>query len=489
METNRRGVLRLLTGFAMGAAGVTAAMALATKGTYAAHTEKRSPPSLDGELSFDEKTLAAAADDFGHIMHRTPKGVLLPASAEDVAATVRWATAQGYKVAAQGQGHSVYGRAQVRDGIVIDMTYLRTVHCVEEDRIVVDAGAKWSEVLAATLPKGLTPPVLTEYLELSVGGTLIVGGIGVTTSRYGMQSDNILELNVVTGQGEQVTCSQQRNADLFHAVRAGLGQVGIITSVTLKLISAPEQVRQYVLSYPNLKTLLKDERLLTANSRFDDIKGALLLTLEGRKHQLTVAAYFSGNNAPDDDALLAGLSDDRAAAEIKTLPYAAYANRFAMLEKLLRENGQWFNPHPWLMTFVGDTQIEAVVSNELTGLKPADLGEFGQIVLSPFRRESVTSPLLRLPADDIVYAFNLVRIPITADTAEAGAPWARLVKANRAAYERIRAAGGMVYPVSAFPMSSNDWRQHFGSAWTQLRDAKQKFDPEHVLTPGYELFQ
>ena len=70
----------------------------------------------------------------------------------------------------------------------------------------------------------------------------------------------------------------------------------------------------------------------------------------------------------------------------------------------------------------------------------------------------MTSPLLQLPADHLVYAFNLIRIPTTDDTAEAD----RLVTANRAIYERVRATGGTLYPVSAFPMSRDDWRQHSG---------------------------
>jgi cytokinin dehydrogenase len=38
------------------------------------------------------------------------------------------------------------------------------------------------------------------------------------------------------------------------------------------------------------------------------------------------------------------------------------------------------------------------------------------------------------------------------------------------------------------PMSGDDWRRHFGSAWQRLHDAKQTFDPQHILTPGYEIF-
>lgn len=55
----------------------------------------------------------------------------------------------------------------------------------EGDRVVVEAGATWSDVLRATLAQGKAPPVLTDYLELSVGGTLIVGGVGGTTSAFG----------------------------------------------------------------------------------------------------------------------------------------------------------------------------------------------------------------------------------------------------------------------------------------------------------------
>ena len=61
--------------------------------------------------------------------------------------------------------------------------------------------------------------------------------------------------------------------------------------------------------------------------------------------------------------------------------------------------------------------------------------------------------------------------------------------ANRAVYERVRAAGGTLYPVSALPMSRDDWRKHFGPAFDRLSEAKQTFDPDHVLTPGYEVFR
>ena len=473
----------MMAGSATMALGVPA---LAMTGTRASATDReghRLPP-LDGELRFDDATRRAAADDFGHIVHEIPKGVLLPGSAQDVATVVEWANRQGYQVAPQGQSHSVYGRAQAADGIVIDMSQLRTVHTVEADRAVVDAGATWSEVLAATLPRGLTPPVLADYLQLSVAGTLVVGGVGAMTSRHGVQSDNVIELEVVTGKGEQIACSPHQNAELFDAVRAGLGQVAIITRATLELIPAPTQVRRYLLIYPDLTRMLADQRVLDADGRFDAVQGAVLPTPNGWRYRLDAVAAYAGDQSPDDDALLAGLSDDRSAAEIGTMPYFDFLNRLAQLEELLRSNGQWFHPHPWLTTFVGDSQVESVVGSELARVTPADLGTFGQVVVSAFRRDAVASPLLQLPADRLCYAFNLIRIPTTPEQTETD----RLVEANRAIYDRLRDAGGVLYPVSAFPMSHRDWRRHFGDTWNELRRAKRRSDPRRVLTPGYDVF-
>ena len=242
------------------------------------------PQPLDGELRFDEATRDGCADDFGHIVHEIPEGVLLPRSADDIAKTIQWAVQRGTQLAPRGQSHSTFGRSQVADGIVADMSTLRSMGAIERDRVVVEAGAKWSEVLRATLAEGKTPPVLTEYLELSVGGTLAVGGVGATTSTFGVQSDNVIDLEVVTGTGEQITCSASEDADLFDAVRAGLGQTGVIIRATLELIAAPESLRRFQLFYPDLATMLGDARLLSADNRFDVLQGAIVPA--ARRHRL-----------------------------------------------------------------------------------------------------------------------------------------------------------------------------------------------------------
>jgi FAD/FMN-containing dehydrogenase len=176
-------------------------------------------PRLEGRVRRDEAALSGAADDFGHLVRHRPLAVLEPGSVDDVAAMVRYCREHRLPVAARGQGHATGGQAQVAGGLVIDMGTLRGID-VRDGHAVVQAGALWSDLLRATLPARLTPPVLTDYLELSVGGTLSAGGLGGTSHRYGAQVDNVIELEVVTGTGERTVCSPARHADLFHAVLA-----------------------------------------------------------------------------------------------------------------------------------------------------------------------------------------------------------------------------------------------------------------------------
>ena len=249
MTTDRRTFL----GASLGATATIASCTNGFMGTAQADPDRA--PDLGGDISWDPGVRAAAADDFGRLIHRQPRAVFKPRSGADIARLMRWANDRSLKVVARGQGHSIYGRALTKDGVVIDMGAISKIHHIQPDRIVVDAGATWKAVLEATLAQGLTPPVLTNYLGLSVGGTLVIGGIGAMSSRHGMQTDHVSECDVVTGDGRELTCSATSNPDLFDAVRGGLAQCGIVIRATLSLVRAPKRVRRYQLFYRDLASL------------------------------------------------------------------------------------------------------------------------------------------------------------------------------------------------------------------------------------------
>ena len=78
MGPTRREVLRMMAGSATVALGASALASGGTSTSAADRDEPAATAALDGELRLDEATRAAAANDFGHLVRRTPHGVLVP---------------------------------------------------------------------------------------------------------------------------------------------------------------------------------------------------------------------------------------------------------------------------------------------------------------------------------------------------------------------------------------------------------------------------
>ncbi|MFJ8106978.1 FAD-binding protein [Streptomyces sp. NPDC096132] len=446
-------------------------------------------PRLDGTLVTDESSLSAAADDYGHIVHRRPSAVLRPGSVRDVVTMVRFCNDHGLPVAPRGQGHAPYGQAQVEGGLVIETATLADIGALDSDSttVAVGAGARWSTVAQATLAHGLTPPVFTDYLELSVGGTLSVGGLGGQAHRYGAQVDNVTELRVVTGAGELVRCSPTRRADLFHAVLAGLGQCAIIVEATLRLVPAPETVRHYQLTYDDLATFLDDQRILVQEGRFAYVEGQVHADAEGgfRVYNLEAVAYGPPvGPAPDDATLLSGLRHDPTSVQTTDLPYYTFLDRLAPLIAAMKEAGIWTYAHPWLNLMLPGPSAATLSAPLLDALTPADLGAGGVILFYPLLRERLTTPLLRTSDEDVSYLFDILSAAPPDDTAAVE----RILTSNRAAYDSVAAAGGTHYPVGSIPFTPEDWQTHFGPAWDAFASAKCTYDPEGILVPGQGIF-
>lgn len=442
-------------------------------------------PTFDGELLTDDAALDAAADDFGHIVHRRPLAVLVPGSVQDIVKLVLFARRYRIHVAARGQGHSTQGQAQAEAGVVIDMAGLATVHEVNSTNALVDAGVRWLDLLEQhTIPQGLTPPTLTDFLELSIGGTLSVGGIGSQAFRFGPQVDNVLELQVVTGRGHLVTCSPNHRPDLFHTVRAGLGQFGIIVGARVRLIQALPQARLYQALYDDLASFLADLEKLIDDGRFDTVQGfAVPDDASGWRFQLETTKYFAPGAEPDDAALLAGLEFMDGTVSSQDMPYFAYLNRLAPVVALLKQLRVWFLPHPWVNLFVPASQAVTFIGEALAQLTVDDVGQ-GPVLIYPYNRDKFRTPFLRVPAARHFFLFALLRnaVPPTPERVQ------ELIDANRQLFERVSSLGGKRYPIDSVPMTRSDWQRHFRPLWDAFAIAKRLYDPDNILTPGQGIF-
>lgn len=446
-----------------------------------ARPKHRCLPPLDGELVFDAASLVSASDDFGHLIHHAPWAVLRPGSVDDLVAMLKFAKQERLRVAMQGQSHSTYGQAQAAAGIVVDSRSLDQIHAVTPQYVEVDAGVIWRDLVNVTMQHELAPLALTDYLGLSVGGVLSVGGIGGATHRHGFVADNCLELQVVTGGGQVVTCSPSVRSDLFESVLGGLGQHGLIVRAKIPLAPQLPNGRVFQVVYENISDYLADLRQLASEERFDFLEGQVIASPTGGWAFMLEAALWYDETPPDANDALAGLRANPSSATVTDYTYLQWVNRVDFAVEQLKAAGLWETPHPWLDLFLPDSEIEAYVTSVLATLTPADVGA-GLQLLYPFKRQRLGPSLVQVPEQEVSWLYDILRIPFEPSVAP------QQVAHNRQLYEAAAAVGGKRYPICAVPFTQADWMEHYGQAWRRVRANKRRFDPHLILTPGQNMF-
>lgn len=430
-------------------------------------------PPLQGDLRTDEAARSAYALDYGNVIHERPRAVLLPQSSADVAAIVRFAKGQRLRIAARGHGHQPFGQAQVEEGIVIDMQSMHGVHGVVNDEVSVDAGADWGSVVSAAFQRHMAPPVLTNYLRLTVGGTLSIGGVGVASLRHGAQVDQVRELEAVTGTGEVLSCSELEHPDLFHALLAGQGQCGVITRVRMRVITAPPVVREYTFRHADLATQLDNLRELARLGWADGLVAMLQRTPDGWVHVVQAVRSFTPPNAPDDRTLT-NAARPHVSVQIHDVGYEEFANTTAFVETE--------GTHADLGLLLPASAAEKFLSEALPRLNASDLGGALGMRVFYWDRRVFTRRLFRLPeAAHCVYV-AILREPATDLTMQK-----RALEGNRALFERARELGGTLYPFAALQLTRDEWRRHYAEQWSELVAAKRKYDPGDVIASGPDV--
>jgi FAD/FMN-containing dehydrogenase len=159
-----------------------------------------------------------------------PAGIAYCRNPHDVATCLAFVRKFGIPVAARCGGHSYAGWSS-GSGLVIDVTRMSGVN-VSGSTATVGAGTRLIDFyngLAAHgrgVPGGSCPTV-------GIAGLTLGGGIGVVSRAYGLTSDNVKSLQIVTADGQVRTCNSSQNSDLFWACRGGGGgNFGVVTSFT-----------------------------------------------------------------------------------------------------------------------------------------------------------------------------------------------------------------------------------------------------------------
>lgn len=413
-----------------------------------------------------------ASSDWGGIVFGRPAAVVRPHSADDVAAAVGYASTYGLSLTPRATGASSGGQAVGDRTLVVDLTGMDDVAVDAEARtLTCGPGASWRSILHAALPHGLQPHVMPLQLDLTVGGTLSVGGFGAIGHRFGIAATHAAELEVVTGDGRIVRCDADAERELFDAVRAGLGRCGVITSATLALRPAARGV------------LVSRKRSSSVNAWISDLLAIAEASAEqGVVHVEGFCRSEAGALACDlhlgterDGAGLELTSWDDAAEPLgeEEISLPGYHGRLDPRFEEMVAVGYTDRGHPWVEALLSPEAFAELLPDIMRGVA-GDAGDRIQVVL--VRRDALP-PFVVAP--DVPLLICVVIVP-------RGIPREQLpgaIEAMTAVNALLTNAGGKRYLAGWLPDTDEQaWRRHFGDLYDAWQGARAKYDPRGTFT-------
>ncbi|MFH8982003.1 D-arabinono-1,4-lactone oxidase [Streptomyces varsoviensis] len=167
----------------------------------------------------------------GNVVVR-PARTVAPNSAEELAAAVRRAAADGLRVKAVGTGHS-FTAAAATDGLLIRPERLTGVREIDRTAgtVTVAAGTPLKRLNETLSAHGLSLTNMGDITEQTVSGAISTGTHGTGRDSASIAAQ-IRGLELVTADGSVLACSEKENPEVFAAARVGLGALGVITAVT-----------------------------------------------------------------------------------------------------------------------------------------------------------------------------------------------------------------------------------------------------------------
>lgn len=212
----------------------------------------------EGVISSADELRAYECDGLTAYRQR-PLAVVLPANTDQVSAVLRFCSARGVKVVPRGAGTSLSGGAlPLADGIVLGLGKFNRILEVDYDNrvAVVQAGVTNLRISEEVAGRGFYyAPDPSSQIACTIGGNVAENAGGVHCLKYGLTTNNILGLELVLMNGDVVRLGGRHldteGYDLMGLVTGSEGMLGVITEVTVRLLSLPETARALLLGFPS----------------------------------------------------------------------------------------------------------------------------------------------------------------------------------------------------------------------------------------------
>ena len=421
------------------------------------------------------------------MIDRRPALIVRCAGTADVIAALAYARGHGLGLAVRGGGHNIAGSALCDDGLVIDLSAMKSVQIdPDQRRAYVEPGATLHDVDHEAQAFGLATP-LGINSTTGVAGLTLGGGFGWLSRTLGLAADNLLSADLITASGRRLHVSAAAHPDLFWAIRGGGGNFGVVTRFEFQLHPVGPEITAGLMVFPfaQAKSVLTQYRDLVDNMSDDLTVWAVLrkapplpfLPPEAHGQEVLVLPVFS----PLPPAAVQDLIDrigqfgQPLGAHVGAMPYAAWQQAFDAL--LTPGARNYWKSHNF--TRLGDAAIDTVIryaGNLPTPQCEIFIGLLGAQAGKPSPEDTA------YPHRDALYVMNVhTRWDAPADDARC-IGWARDFFSAAAPH-----ATGGVYVNFLTDDESERTADAYDANYPRLARIKMKYDPDNLFRTNQNI--
>ncbi|MBT5574847.1 MAG: FAD-binding protein [Alphaproteobacteria bacterium] len=213
---------------------------------------------LPKETILDSLTSMRAYDADGLSSYRqVPLAVVLPTTIQQVASVMKWCKDNQVKIVPRGAGTSLSGGATpLADGILLSLAKFNQIMDIDyENRCVVaQPGVTNLAITHAVEDAGFYyAPDPSSQIACSIGGNIAENSGGVHCLKYGLTTNNVLAVQIVTIEGEIIRIGGKHldsgSLDLLGVLTGSEGLLGVVTEVTVRILRKPSTQRAMLVGF------------------------------------------------------------------------------------------------------------------------------------------------------------------------------------------------------------------------------------------------
>jgi FAD/FMN-containing dehydrogenase len=422
----------------------------------------------------EDQTYDAARQIWNGAVDHRPALLAICENVDDVQAAVHAARKYRLPLSVLGGGYDWAGRSVRHQGLVIDLSAMKQVVVdAQAQTATVQGGATAGDVVAAAAPHGLTAVVGT-IGKIGMAGFTLAGGYGPLSSRFGLGLDNLIGVELVLADGRRIKADASENVDLSWALRGGGGNLGVVTSMHVRLHPVREVLAGKILfPWSDARPVLSGYAKAMASAPDELAVTAAIVSGPDGSPAVLLAPYWSGDMAQGQE-IIAGLQRLGSPLMGGVGPMAC-ADVFGLFEPNAPSGRRYAQQTRWLRDITPET------ITDLIEIGSSKTSTFSLVAVQSFHGAASRVPLQAT-------AFGLRRKHFLASIVAAWdatgedddakhRQWARDVSQKLAS---SALPGG--YPNLLGPDEHAQIDAAYGGNINRLLDVKRRFDPENVFT-------